>query len=918
MGTDKQARRRRGIRRLTQRAIPLPIAASIPPASMSAHERADAGREDSTPRAVASQLDLSIASSLSELRLPGEASDEREIGSRDTQVDASLPLVSPPLAAEEALHEGADEARADPELPFLETEAELANAEPAPLSAAGPAAEPLAEESTAAAAQSEAANEDAASPLPTDAEPQVPGDAGSIDLEPAASAAVTTPPPIDERGDGDVATGRLRRPELHADAGGAVAPASQPAAANVEPNGTREATRSESDAPTRPRIELTDEMAFAAGRVTSLELQPLSAEGAPKRGSKFPPSAEPRMISSLTGRRSSIPARSDEEDEAARPAVIVTRAKIISDRPPRQEGSDRPPKSDASERAAKWMTERPERLSLRPDKATDRPSEKLGDAAGDRVAAEKVAAEKIASEGSGAEKIAADRAAADKLAADKFAAEKTAADKLAADKFAAEKAAADKLAADKFAAEKAAAERIAAAERAPTEKGAAERIAAEKLVADKAERLLEKSEPSARAEEPAHAAAAPVTLRPSRRPGGGDGDEFETLDIEDGEVESQPPRDGGSAVDSDVVTSKAPPPPPQFKRAMASAANAAPAPPKAAPPPPPRAAPAPPLAAAAGAGAPIGSLPATSPLQQPTVANGPALSGAPSLASASGSSSASSKKASSQKQPRRRQWYETLFSDDYLRTVVRPTAAQISRQVDFMQASLGVTKGTAVLDVGCGLGQHALEFARRGCLVVALDLALPMITRAAEDAQQEGLRINFLHKDIRDIGFEGTFDAVVCVGTTFGFFDDEQNREVLGRLANALKPGGRLLLEVVNRDHVLSSQPNLQWFEGDGCVVMEESDFNYYSSRLTVKRTMMREDGRQTESEYSIRLYALHELGQMMQQVGFRVKEVSGQQATRGVFFGAESNRIILLAERKTAAPGRGNGHSDVPPPPEG
>ncbi|HKP59511.1 MAG TPA: methyltransferase domain-containing protein, partial [Polyangiales bacterium] len=272
---------------------------------------------------------------------------------------------------------------------------------------------------------------------------------------------------------------------------------------------------------------------------------------------------------------------------------------------------------------------------------------------------------------------------------------------------------------------------------------------------------------------------------------------------------------------------------------------------------------------------------------------------------------------SSNRQPRRRQWWETLFSDDYLRTVVRPSAAQISRQVDFMQASLGVSKGTALLDVGCGLGQHALEFARRGCLVVALDLALPMITRAAEDAQQENLRINFLHKDIRDIGFEGTFDAVICVGTTFGFFDDEQNREVLGRLANALKPGGRLLLEVINRDHVLGSQPNLQWFEGEGCVVMEESDFNYYSSRLTVKRTMMREDGRQTESEYSIRLYSLHELGQMMQQVGFRVKEVSGQQATRGVFFGAQSNRIILLAERRTQSPARGNGHSSDAPVPQ-
>ena len=216
-----------------------------------------------------------------------------------------------------------------------------------------------------------------------------------------------------------------------------------------------------------------------------------------------------------------------------------------------------------------------------------------------------------------------------------------------------------------------------------------------------------------------------------------------------------------------------------------------------------------------------------------------------------------------------------------------------------MESSLGIKRGDAVLDVGCGLGHHALEFAKRGYLVVALDLALSMITRAAEEAQQRGLRINFLHKDIRDIGFEGTFDAIICVGTTFGFFDDEQNRGVLQRLAHALKPGGRLLLDVVNRDYVVNSQPNLVWFEGENCVVMEESDFNYYSSRLSVKRTMMRDDGRQSDIEYNLRLYSVHELGQMLKQCGFSIKEVSGQEATRGLFFGAHSMRIIVLAERR-------------------
>lgn len=252
-----------------------------------------------------------------------------------------------------------------------------------------------------------------------------------------------------------------------------------------------------------------------------------------------------------------------------------------------------------------------------------------------------------------------------------------------------------------------------------------------------------------------------------------------------------------------------------------------------------------------------------------------------------------------QKRKQVRQWWERFFSDDYLMTVLPPSAAHIARQVDFVEASLGLSKGATILDVGCGLGLHAIELTKRGYLVVGLDLSLAMITRAAEAAQDQSLKINFIHADIREMEFDGAFDGVFCMGTTFGFFDEEANRDVLSRLLHAMRPGGRMLLDVVNRDYVVGLQPNLVWFEGDDCVCMEESDFNYFNSRLSVKRTMMREDGRQSNAEYSLRLYSLHELGQLMQQLGLRVIEVSGQEAIRGAFFGAHSPRILMLAERR-------------------
>jgi len=253
--------------------------------------------------------------------------------------------------------------------------------------------------------------------------------------------------------------------------------------------------------------------------------------------------------------------------------------------------------------------------------------------------------------------------------------------------------------------------------------------------------------------------------------------------------------------------------------------------------------------------------------------------------------------------PRPHAWWEVFFDDDYLRTVRPPTREQISRQCDFIEQRLALKPGATLLDVCCGLGLHVLELASRGYLGVGLDLSLPMLSRASEEAQSRSLRVNFLHSDMREMSFEGAFDAVLCLGTSLGYFDEDTNRKILERLYRALKPGGLLLLDLVNRDHVIRSQPNLIWFEGDGCVCMEESEFNFFTSRLHIKRTVILDSGRQTENEYSLRLYSLHELGQLLNGIGFRVKEVSGRDALPGVFFGQESPNLVIVAERRLNSP---------------
>ncbi|MBL8600718.1 MAG: methyltransferase domain-containing protein [Myxococcales bacterium] len=248
---------------------------------------------------------------------------------------------------------------------------------------------------------------------------------------------------------------------------------------------------------------------------------------------------------------------------------------------------------------------------------------------------------------------------------------------------------------------------------------------------------------------------------------------------------------------------------------------------------------------------------------------------------------------------RRRLWWEELFNEDYFRTIEPYDEAQARREADWIEHALGVEQGARVIDVGCGPGRQAIALGGRGYSILGLDYSPAMLGRGNEKAREAGVKVEFVQGDMAAMEYDNEFDAAYCVGTSFGFFDDERNFEVARRIHRALKPSGTFLLAVLNRDHAIQRQPAMSWFEGDGCICMEESSFNYITSRLNVKRTMIFDDGRQRELEYGVRLYSLHELGQMLHQTGFRIVEVSGHQRTPGAFFGPSSRELIILAQRR-------------------
>ncbi|MEE9385916.1 MAG: class I SAM-dependent methyltransferase [Nannocystaceae bacterium] len=249
---------------------------------------------------------------------------------------------------------------------------------------------------------------------------------------------------------------------------------------------------------------------------------------------------------------------------------------------------------------------------------------------------------------------------------------------------------------------------------------------------------------------------------------------------------------------------------------------------------------------------------------------------------------------------RRRSWYEDVFADHFAAMVPEGAARAAARDVDFMLSASNLPENASILDVGCGTGLHCLAFADRGHRAVGVDSSMSQLLHAARHNERAGDVATFQHGDMRDLEIDASFDLVTCLGTTFGYFEDEENVRCLEQLRDRLSADGKLMLHVFNRDNIVGQLPCRSWWQASGCVVLDEAELNYVANRLRVHRTVVFEDGRQFEHYMFIRAYSLHDLGKMLSAAEMRVLDVSGSRETRGRFYGAASPDLWILAGRQS------------------
>jgi ubiquinone/menaquinone biosynthesis C-methylase UbiE len=191
------------------------------------------------------------------------------------------------------------------------------------------------------------------------------------------------------------------------------------------------------------------------------------------------------------------------------------------------------------------------------------------------------------------------------------------------------------------------------------------------------------------------------------------------------------------------------------------------------------------------------------------------------------------------------------------------------QEVDFLIAQLGLTQGARVLDIGCGVGRHSLELARRGLRMTGIDISPGMIDVARRTAEQEKLPATFVVTDARKLDYPQQFDAAICLCEgAFGLAGSIDNHmEVLKRIHRALVSGGRFLLTAI---HALSAVQNPH---GD------QRRFDPYTCTATERITITNPAGQQRQEQIWTTAFTFPQLELMMQIAGFVVEAGYGCEA---------------------------------------
>lgn len=266
------------------------------------------------------------------------------------------------------------------------------------------------------------------------------------------------------------------------------------------------------------------------------------------------------------------------------------------------------------------------------------------------------------------------------------------------------------------------------------------------------------------------------------------------------------------------------------------------------------------------------------------------------------------------------EWFRDSFGETYVEIYAHRDHGEAEAFVRTIFDNYPPPPGGIVFDVACGSGRHVATVARHGYRAIGIDLSPILLKRAAAHlagiAERSGPplpptvpegdgggapRALFALADMRRLPFHtdpGRADMVLNLFTSFGYFTTEaEDARALAGMSGALKPGGLLVLDFMNRERVVETLVAEDERHREGVTIRQRRRLSG-GRHLRIEKSIRLEyaDGRIEEHEESVRLYSREELECLLRAAGVTPRAWWGDYAAAP--YAPDSPRCIAISRR--------------------
>jgi SAM-dependent methyltransferase len=218
-------------------------------------------------------------------------------------------------------------------------------------------------------------------------------------------------------------------------------------------------------------------------------------------------------------------------------------------------------------------------------------------------------------------------------------------------------------------------------------------------------------------------------------------------------------------------------------------------------------------------------------------------------------------------------------------------------EVDFIIEVADLQLNDHVLDLMCGYGRHALELGRRNYKVTAID-NLPAYTNEIKTiAADEGLPVKAVAADVVNIQFDSKYEAAICMGNSFAFFNKEDALKLLRNIALALNKNAKFIINTWMLGEIaIRHFKEKDWFYVDDYKYLIDSKYLFNPTRIESDHIIIRA-GMEAEVIKGIDyILTASELNEILITAGFTLNEMFSTPRKRKFQFG--DTRAYIVAEK--------------------